>query len=117
MGSGKGKARRLQTVSPASAEMSGAPTTITSDGSKEWRREDGKLHRVDGPAKEFGDGSLEWWQDDHLHREDGPAVLHVDGKREWWVRGEKLDEEEVERLVRLNGWEETRVAVMEKVTF
>ena len=31
---------------------------------------------------------------DELHREDGPAVEYVDGTLEWWLNGEEFTEEE-----------------------
>jgi hypothetical protein len=48
---------------------------------------DGKLHRLDGPAKEYFDGRKEWWQNDLRHRIDGPAVEDIDGYKEWWKNG------------------------------
>jgi hypothetical protein len=35
----------------------------------EWRNEEGKLHRLDGPA-------VKWW----------------DGHKEWWIEGKKYTE-------------------------
>lgn len=54
-------------------------------GAKEWYA-NGKLHRVDGPARELLDRS-EWCLDGVKHRVDGPAVEYVDGTKEWWVNG------------------------------
>jgi hypothetical protein len=34
----------------------------------------GKLHREDGPAVEYADGSKKWYLNGKLHREGGPAV-------------------------------------------
>lgn len=31
------------------------------NGDQFWRNEDGKLHRVDGPAREWANGDREWW--------------------------------------------------------
>jgi hypothetical protein len=55
----------------------------------------GKLHREDGPAVEWADGSRSWWLNDQRHRTDGPAVEHADGDREWWLNGEQVTEAEV----------------------
>jgi hypothetical protein len=35
--------------------------TISNNGSKIWYNEDAKLHRVDGPAVEYKDGTKAWW--------------------------------------------------------
>ena len=40
------------------------------------------------------DGTQEWRLDGKLHREDGPAVEWSNGSREWYLNGEKLTEEE-----------------------
>ena len=61
---------------------------IDSAGNKHWRS-DGKLHRDDGPAVEFHDGTLAWFQHDKLHRDGLPAVEWTDGIKEWWIDGIK----------------------------
>jgi len=33
------------------------------------------------------DGDTFWYRDDVLHREDGPAVEWVNGTKEWWYKG------------------------------
>lgn len=69
------------------------PAVEWSDGSRQWYL-DGQLHREGGPAVEWPDGSRHWWVEGDLHREDGPAVEHPDGDREWYLNGVKLTEEE-----------------------
>ena len=61
--------------------------SIDSFGHKWWRWGD-RLHRIDGPAIEYADGTKEWWVNDLRHRIDGPAAEHADGGRDWWVFGE-----------------------------
>lgn len=34
----------------------------------------GEIHREDGPAIVYGDGTMEWYQHDKLHRDNGPAL-------------------------------------------
>ena len=34
---------------------------VDSNGTKHWYNENGELHREDGPAVEWGDGSKEWY--------------------------------------------------------
>jgi len=48
---------------------------------------DGKLHREDGPAMVFADGSKLWYRNGELHREDGPAIEYASGNRQWFVNG------------------------------
>ena len=51
----------------------------------------GKLHRINGPAKKFSSGDKEWWVNGKRHREDGPAVEWSDGGIEWWVNGKRIE--------------------------
>jgi hypothetical protein len=52
------------------------------------------LHRDDGPAVEYLDGTKEWYKNGMLHREDGPAILYRDGTESWYMHGIKLTEKE-----------------------
>ena len=65
------------------------PAIEYADGSKQWYIND-KLHREDGPAIERANGSKQWYINDKLHREDGPAVEYANGTKEWWINDEKL---------------------------
>jgi hypothetical protein len=50
---------------------------------------DGKLHRTDGPAVIWPDGTQAWWLNDQRHRTDGPAVIWPDGQRDWWLNDQR----------------------------
>ena len=62
------------------------------DGRKEWCL-NGKLHRVDGPARVWPNGTKQWYFNGELHREDGPAWERADGTKEWCLNG-KLHRED-----------------------
>jgi antitoxin component YwqK of YwqJK toxin-antitoxin module len=68
------------------------PAIEYADGSKEWYR-NGKRHREDGPAIEWSDGTKEWHRNGKLHREDGQAVECADGSK-FWYRNGKLHRED-----------------------
>ena len=59
----------------------------------EWKF-DGELHREDGPAAEWSDGSKLWYINGKLHREDGPAVEYANDSRYWYINGKELTEEQ-----------------------
>ena len=59
---------------------------VYSDGTKEWRQ-NGKLHREDGPASEYANGTKYWYRNGKLHREDGPAIEYADGAKYWYLNG------------------------------
>ena len=76
---------------------------IDEDGNKFWYNEQGKLHRVDGPAIKWWNGDKAWWSHGKLHREDGPAVEHVDGSKFWYLNGKRYTEEEFALLQFVKG--------------
>lgn len=62
------------------------PAVIWADGSTGWYRH-GVLHRDDGPAEEHAGGYLGWYDHDRQHRLDGPARVWHDGTEEWFLFG------------------------------
>lgn len=62
------------------------PAIEWHNGSKEWYK-NGKRHREGGPAIEDSCGSKFWHKEGHLHRENGPAREYADGHKEWWSHG------------------------------
>ena len=69
------------------------PAVEYADGSKLWYQ-NGQYHRLDGPACEFVNGAKAWYQNGQLHREDGPAVEYTDGDKAWYIEGKKYTEKE-----------------------
>ena len=68
------------------------PAIEYSDGSKVWYK-DGLRHREGGPAMEYADGSKAWYKEGRCHREDGPAVSDPDCLQ-WWINGRQYTEQE-----------------------
>ena len=69
----------------------------------EWRQ-NGKRHRVDGPALEWANGDKEWYQNGQCHRVDGPALEYADGDKSWYIKDKRINcqtQEQFERLIRL----------------
>jgi hypothetical protein len=58
------------------------------------------LHRTDGPAMEYADGTKFWWVDGQRHRSDGPAIESFNGHKFWYVDGKSLTEKEFNALTR-----------------
>jgi len=64
-----------------------------------WRRKDNNLlHREDGPAVEWNDGTKCWYQNGELHRKDGPAIEYLDEIKKYYLNNKyypdiKNDEE------------------------
>ena len=59
---------------------------VTDDGTIKFLQQ-GKLHRLDGPAIEYLDGHKEWWLNGKLHRLDGPAIEFIDGHTAYVIEG------------------------------
>ena len=78
---------------------------IYSNGSKKWYQ-NGKLHRLDGPAVEQFDGTKVWYQNGQLHRLDGPAVEYPNGDKSWWFDGNRhcLDGPAAENINGYKAW-------------
>lgn len=62
--------------------------TVDTDGTRKWYNTKGQLHREDGPAVEYPNGTKSWYIGGKPHREDGPAIEYPDGRKRWYVRGE-----------------------------
>jgi hypothetical protein len=73
------------------------------NGSKYWYQ-NGLRHRIDGPAIERNDGYKAWYQNGVRHRIDGPAREDFNGYKEWWFEGKQINcnsQEEFERYIKL----------------
>jgi hypothetical protein len=78
------------------------PAAEYCDGSKEWYQ-NGLCHRINGPACEGCDYKA-WLQNGLWHRIDGPAREWFNGYKEWWIEGEEINcnsQEEFERYIKL----------------
>ena len=62
-------------------------TTTTPQGTKLYYKDKEKtiIHREDGPAIEYGDGTKSWVLNDKYHRMDGPAIEYANGRRMWYI--------------------------------
>ena len=63
------------------------PAIEWANGSKEWYR-NGLLHRDDGPAIEWASGDKWWFKDGLCHRDGGPAFEGANGDKEWYRNGQ-----------------------------
>ena len=66
---------------------------IYADGSQRWWL-NGQRHRIDGAAVIWADGSQFWWLNGQRHRTDGPASIYADGSQRWWLNGEAVTQKE-----------------------
>jgi hypothetical protein len=63
---------------------------IDDFGTKYWKNESGKLHRLDGPALEYANGDKHWYQNGMLYRLDGPTKEYGDGTKAWHNKNGEL---------------------------
>lgn len=66
------------------------------NGTKHWMI-NGKKHRKNGPAIEYSNGSKEWYKNGKLHREDGPAVVFIDNEgthEQFFLNGKEFSRED-----------------------
>ena len=67
----------------------------------EYRNDNDLLHKEDGPAIEFANGTKSWYIHGKRHREDGPAMEYADGTKCWYLEGKEYTQEEHARMVKL----------------
>jgi len=60
------------------------------NGDIEYRDDSGELHRTDGGPSLCTTHSMCWHQYGLLHRTEGPAVIYPDGTGEMWIHGRFL---------------------------
>lgn len=63
-----------------------------------------QLHRANGPAIEYPDGSQAWFINGVKHRTEGPAYIGADGKEEWWVKGAKVENHSPQNSIWYRHW-------------
>lgn len=64
------------------------PAIEFSDGTKKWFL-NGQLHRINGPAIEYPNGSKYWYLNGLRHRTDGPDVEFANGQKEWYLNSKR----------------------------
>lgn len=69
------------------------------DGTKFWYI-NGQIHRGDGPAVEYANGYKAWYVNGKTHRIDGTAV-EWGNRKEWWINGDRLSKQ---KEAILNQW-------------
>ena len=75
------------------------PAIEWANGTRHWYQ-NGLLHRENGPAIESANGHNLWLQNGLLHRTDGASVEWCDGDKSWYINGEELTEAEFNQRVK-----------------
>lgn len=93
---------------------------IDEFGIKWWFNDKNQVHRLDGPAIIYPNGTKRWYQNGLLHRLDGPAVEYFSGTdghhTKWWIRGEHYTEEGFNKKVKeINEINESLKSLIEKL--
>lgn len=76
----------------------------SADGTRRYYNMLGALHRVNGPAVEYADGSNYWLQHGNLHRIGGPAVTREDGSVGFYIFGQRYSNFEYNRRLIADGY-------------
>jgi hypothetical protein len=67
------------------------------------------LHRTDGPAFEYKNGSRVWYINGKYHRLDGPAAEWANGQKFWYILNKHMLKYKHNRLVLFSALEPKRV--------
>jgi len=91
---------------PLPGPVSNAPQVMINPvtGTRRYFNQHNLLHRTDGPAIVWDNGSKEWYQNGLRHREDGPAVVWSSGSKEWWLNGAAYTEKEFHAQLKARGY-------------
>ena len=73
---------------------------VNKYGARGYYNSADQLHRTDGPAVIWADGTKLWFQNGQLHRIDGPAVVGSDGYKGWCINGVRLSEDDFNQAVK-----------------
>lgn len=96
--------------------MSKPVKRVDRDGNVCWRL-NGQLHRTDGPAVEYYNGTRCWYVNGQRHRTDGPAVESANGDREWYLNGKKIEMNDTISSFIENGLISLRDYLKKKLTY
>lgn len=69
-------------------------------GNEFWYNENNQLHRLDGPACIFNDGTEYWCRNGLYHRIGGPALEYLNGTKCWFLDGVEYSEEDYKVFVK-----------------
>ena len=75
------------------------PAIEWANGTRHWYQ-NGLLHRTNGPAVLCADGTELWYQNGLRHRTDGPAIVTPSGYKAWYINGEPLTEAEFNQAIK-----------------
>jgi len=76
------------------------PAVEHINGDKFWYS-NGRVHRTDGPAMEYANGGKYWYLNGERHRLDGPAFKHSDGMKRWYLNDKELSEAEFNKQTKV----------------
>ena len=62
-------------------------------------------------------GDRFWYQNGKYHRLDGPAVEFVNGYRYWYINGKRLTEEEFNKQIQKSTTCENRTVIIDGVAY
>jgi len=62
-------------------------TRIEWSGGIQYKDDQGRLHRTDGPAVISKTGVEHWYYFGKIHRTQGPAIIYSDGDEMWAFNG------------------------------
>ena len=54
-----------------------------------WLNDEGRAHRLDGPASVWSDGGQFWCRHGRFHFAHGPSILYASGSLRWYEDGQR----------------------------
>ena len=79
---------KIMSTEQVESETNYAFCEVDAFGDKRYYNKENQLHREDGPAIEWADGSKYWYTNNKLHRKGEPAIELANGEKFWHSNGE-----------------------------
>ncbi len=76
--------------------------TVDQYGTIIYRNSFGKMHRDNGPAEIYSDGSCYWYYNGFVHRKNGPAQITLKGSQ-YYIQMGKLNQKNGCKAILFNG--------------
>ena len=73
---------------------------VDARGTRRYYNSADQLHRTEGPAVEWSNGTKSWYQNGLRHRTNGAAIEYSDGKKFWYINGVRQTEDEFNQRVK-----------------
>lgn len=85
---------KKQSLTETFKDLKSEPRHYRDHGETAWLTEDGKFHRIGGPADEFDNGDKVFYVNNKRHNEEGAAIQLADGRNFYYLEGVEMTQKQ-----------------------